>query len=242
VKRFSKVLLAALPVLVFFTGCSVAPTRMSLQDQQPVRAAAHEFTSALKAADGKLLQQMTTVDSDPETRKLAQAVVADSVSARQIQLQLIHRFDRCEDRPSVIGSDSWIDQIEQTAARGDILQAGERARIGEAGSDGTLFLRRINGQWKVELVPSLVAESGGRTRMDDPVVDYRFNVTRAVNEHFLARLNANEFASLHDYLQAKNQFWFQYMTLAAHGDDPHDKLLPSLPPMPSEPLMLAIER
>jgi hypothetical protein len=241
-KSVSKIWLATLPILACLAGCNVVPTRMALQDQEPVRAAARAFTASLRTVDEASLRQTTIVDADPDTQKLAQAVFADTLTARQVQLQLGRQFDRAEDRASVVGSDAWIDQFQQAINHEAIWQAGERVRIGEAGRDGTLFLRRINGQWKVELISSLVAESGGRTRMSDPIVDYRFNVTRAVNEHFLARIQRKEFASLQGYLQAKNRFWFEYMAVASQGDDPRDKLLSSLPPLPAEPTMLAIER
>jgi hypothetical protein len=237
----SKSLAAMVIGTALLAGCNVTPTRVPLESEAPIRAGAQQFADALKSGDAAQLEQATTVDSDRQTQALARAVIDDCVKARQIQLRLRDRFGRTEDKASVVGSDTWIASFERMGARTPILQSGERVRIGD-GADGTMFLRRINGQWKVELVPTLVAESGGKTKMSDAVVSYRFDATRAANQMLLERIQGGEFATLADYQQAKNEFWFKYMSLAANGQDPREKLLSTLPPLPAEPAALAIDR
>ena len=65
---------------------------------------------------------------------------------------------------------------------GELLQVDRRARIGDETTDGVVFLRQVAGEWKVELIPTLVAESGGRVVVTDPSVQYRYDVAVALNE------------------------------------------------------------
>ncbi len=227
--------------VTLLAACNTAPTRVSLDNQPPLRAAVHEFTDALRSGDEAKLVSITTVDSDRPTRKLGRAVVDDYIASRQIQIQLEKQFHRADNIASVVGSDPWIDSFEHTGGTAVILQAGDRVRIGD-GEDGTVFLRRIDGQWKVELVPTLVPESGGRAKVSDPVVQYRFEATCAANQHMLAMLKDGEFSSLLAFQEAKNKFWFQYMMVAANGDDPREKLLSTLPPLPGQPAAVAADR
>ena len=228
---------------LLLAACSTAPRAVSSDaEQQPIRAAARQFVSALQSADESQLRQTSIVDPNPDTRQLASAVIADAVAGRRLQLALVDHFSAAESRAGIVGSEPWLAQLQGTAEHGPILQAGNRVRVGERGRDGSLFLRNIAGQWKVELVPTLVAESGGNPQVNDPIVDYRFNVTRAANQYFLSRLQNNEFTSFNDFTRAKNEFWFEYLNTAAKGEDPHDKLLGTLPPIPRGPDEYAIDR
>ncbi len=223
-------------------ACNTAPRPVATENQSPIRKTALQFATALKSADSRTLESMTTHETDPEIVALSQKTLADAVKGREVQIALQQHFGTMETRPGVCGTSAWTNQLEQTAENEPIMQAGNRVRIGEAGKPGTFFLREVDGTWKVEAVPTLIAENGGRVKGSDPTLDYRLGVTLAVNAWMLERLDRGEFASMHDFMAAKSQFWFEFMACAANGDDPREKLLSSLPPLPVETNMVAEDR
>jgi len=227
---------------VLFASCSTAPRPVARQDESPIRNAALKFTAALQTHDSDAVDQLTTHESDPEAVALSQAAIADAVKGREVESTLANRFGEMENRAGISGSDAWLAEFERTAATEPIMQSGNRVRIGEAGKAGTFFLRQNEGKWRVEAGPTLVAETGGRPKMTDPSLHYRLGVTLAVNAWMLERLERGEFSTMHDFMAAKSQFWFEFMAYAANGDDPRDKLLPSLPPLPAEIPEVADER
>jgi len=204
-----------------------------------VRAAALEFTQALKAGDASRVREMTFAGNDAESQRLAAAVVGDTLTGRGIQMKLAG-FADAQQKAAVVGSDLWIGEMEAAAETGPILKAGDRVRVGEEWRDGSMFLRQVGTGWKVEVISTLVAESGGAPTVADPAVEYRFNVTRAINAWMLERLNAGEFATFKDYQRSRNAFWMEYLSRVARGDDPKD-LLATLPAMPKEE-GIAVER
>ncbi|HEY4329083.1 MAG TPA: hypothetical protein VGN88_05050 [Phycisphaerae bacterium] len=225
---------------LFLGACSIAPAPVAAEDRGAVRQGVTHFLDALDSGSEAQLSHATVVEQDPLAQQLAQAVLHDAASGRRLQAALIRRFDPPSDDlpPAVVGSDAWIEQFASTAAIAPMLQAGDRVRIGNEKWSGVIFLRLCNGQWKVELVPTLVAESGGR-RISDSAVVYRFGVTAAVNEWLLKRLEQGEFHSYRDYQNARHDFWEKYIALIVQNQDPREKLLESLPPMPRESTEIA---
>jgi hypothetical protein len=241
--RVWKAKAAFLPVLLL-AGCSLMaskPTPVAVQNQPPIKEAAHEFIAALASGDEAQISDTSLVDADPATQRLAAIVRKDAAISRQLHLQLTQRFD-VEEESTPVGSEEWLGNFADLTDHAGILQADKRARIGDETTDGVLFLRQVDGAWKVELIPTLVAESGGRQNVTDPNVEYRFNVSTALNEMLLGRLEQGEFSSYSDYQHARNIFWAQYLALIANGEEPHDKLLATLPHLPKEGMELAANR
>jgi hypothetical protein len=227
---------------ILLGACSIAPQTATGPDESSIRAAADTFIDALASGDQDQLRAATIVDADTDTRQIAHAVEEDTVLSRQLQSNLKSRFGQSDKIGSQVGTDDWVGIYRAVASYAPVLRAGDRARIGRQTQDGVLFLKQQNGQWKVELVPTLVAESGGRQRVHDPVVQYRFRTTAAASEWFLKRLAEGDFASYREYQRERDAFWVQYMALAISGEDPHDKLLSSLPPIPVEQPIFAADR
>jgi hypothetical protein len=223
-----------------FTGCQLAPMNTSLSEdnQQQIRAAAHEFTDAMRAGDADRLRGVSTVDT--ENQKLGKAVINDTVTSRKMLESLSSHFGYVEEKPFVVASNGFINRLATTASAAPIRRAGDRALI--SAENGEIYLRNIAGAWKVELIPTMVPESGGKSTINDPVVEYRFGVAHELNQWMLARLENNEFQSKTDFDRARSKFWMQYLTYAANGKDPQDTLLPSLPAMPKDSGTIAQER
>jgi hypothetical protein len=236
-KTYSKAFLAVLPL--FLAACSFTPVKpepVAMQEQPPIKQAAHQFIAALASGDEAAISRATTVAGDPAAQRLAASVRKDTAVSRQLQMQLARRFDAGDDLTTAVGSDVWLDNFKHLAEDAVMLKVDQRARIGDETTDGVVFLRQVNGEWKVELIPTLVAESGGRITVPDADVLYRFDVAAALNEMLLQRLERDEFTSYHDYQRARNQFWAQYLTIISNGEEPHDKLLATLPYLPREPM------
>lgn len=242
-KIYKKAMFGILPLML--AACSFAPVkpeRVAMQEQPPIKQAAHQFIAALASGDEAAISRTTTVASDPEAQRLAATVRKDAAISRRLQLQLGRRFDAGDDLSSPVGSEVWLHNFKTVANEAVMLKVDQRARIGDETTDGVVFLRQVNGEWKVELIPTLVAESGGRLVVKDPVVQYRFDVATALNEMLLQRLERDEFTSYGDYERARNQFWAQYLTLISNGEEPHDKLLATLPYVPKETPVVAETR
>ncbi len=234
--------IALIGAAALFAACSSAPIPVARQNEQPIRATAMEFTQALKNGEGSRLQELAVKESDPEAISLSQAVIADALEGRQLQLALAQHFGTMEPRREVGGTDAWLSQWETAAASAPIMQAGNRVRIGNAGTEGCMFLRNADGKWRVEIAPTMVAEWGGRSIPDDPMMRYRLGTTLAVNTYMVERIKNGEFKAFADYENAKQRFWFEYMACAANGDDPQKKVLATLPPLPEEPMWVAEDR
>ena len=231
--------------LLLLSGCSsftATPQPVSLAEAVSVKSAAGDFILALASGDADAINRASTVEADPATAQLATLVIHDTAVARQLQLELSNRFEPAEADKSVVGSDAWVAIYQDVLENATMVQAGSRVRIGDETTDGVLFLRKVNGTWKVELVPTLVAESGGRAQVSDPIAEYRFKVSTAVNQMLTTRIEGNEFSSYREYKDARNGFWLDYLALAVNGQDPHDKLLPSLPVVPKNTPVIAENR
>ncbi len=239
-----KTTFAVLPLLVL-AGCNMVaakPSPVAEQDQPPIKEAAHDFITALASGNEQQISDTSTVDADPAAQRLAAIVRKDAAISRQLQLQLGRRFDADDATAAPVGSEEWLGNFKDVTDHAGMLHVERRARIGDETTDGVVFLRQVDGAWKVELIPTLVAESGGRVSVTDPSVEYRFSVSSALNEMLLQRLEQNEFASYSDYQHARNIFWAQYLALISNGEEPHDKLLATLPYVPKEPSVLAENR
>jgi hypothetical protein len=213
------------------TGCQLTPTTLSETHQQEIRTVADQFTTAIRSGDAARLRDVSTADA--QNQDLAQVVINDTVTSRKMLDSLSAHFGYIEDKPGVVGSNRWVDALQSTASRGAIRSVGDRALL--AGNEqGEIYLRNVGGSWKVDLIPTLVPESGGNTIVNDPVVEYRFGVTHKLNQWMLARLENNEFQSKSEFDQARSKFWMEYLTYVANGKDPQDALLPSLPSMPTD--------
>jgi hypothetical protein len=227
---------AAAVAAAFLGGCQSTQVQTSLApvQQDELRAAAHHFTDAVRLTDAGRVQAFSVVDGDPQSRTLGEAVLSDTLAGRRVHQQLADRFGYVERDSVAVGSDAWLGQMESTIDNAPIQKAGDRARIGYMGEGNGVYLRQVAGEWKVEVIPTLVAEAGGRPTINDPLVDYRFGVTRAMNQWMLDRLSRDDFRSKADYDKAKNSFWMQYLTYATSGKDPKNELLSTLPPLPRE--------
>jgi hypothetical protein len=232
----------ALPLLFGACSFAVKPTPVAVQDRPPIKEAAHHFVAALAAGDESAISNVTTVDRDPGAQRLAASVRKDAAIARQLQVELTRRFDITDVSAAQVGSEAWLGNFMHLADDSVMLQVDRRARIGDETTDGVVFLRQVAGEWKVELIPTLVAESGGRVVVTDPSVQYRYDVAVALNEMLLQRLERGEFETYQDYQHARNEFWAQYLTVISNGQEPHDKLLATLPYVPKEPEMVADTR
>jgi hypothetical protein len=232
-----------LPTLLLATGflgaCQMTPSGLSQDKQVEIRSAAQEFTNAIRAGDADRLREVSVVDNTNE--KLAKAVIDDTVTSRKVLTSLSNHFGYVESKPTAVGSNRWIDGLQSTASLAPIQRAGDRVLL-SAPHQGDIYLRNIGGEWKVELIPTLVAESGGNPTVSDPLVEYRFGVIYQLNQWMLTRLENNEFRDKTDFDSARSKFWMQYLTYAANGKDPQDTLLPSLPAMPKDTAALAADR
>jgi hypothetical protein len=224
------------PSLLLATGllgaCQSMPTGLAQDKQVEIRSAAQEFTNAIRAGDAERLRHVSTIDDANE--KLGKAVINDTVTSRKVLNSLSSHFGYVESKPGAVASNGWIDRLESTAAMAPIRQAGDRVLLATP-DQGEIYLRNVGGTWKVELIPTLVPESGGKPVVSDPVVEYRFGVIHQLNQWMLTRLENNEFQNKTDFDKARSKFWMEYLTYAANGKDPQDTVLPSLPAMPNQP-------
>jgi len=231
-----------LPLILGACSMAVKPVPVAENDRPPIKEAANHFIAALAAGDESALSSVTTVDHDPSAQRLAASVRHDAAVSRQLQVELTRHFDVVEDAPGAIGSEMWLGNFQHLTDAAVMLQVDQRARIGDETTDGVVFLRQVGGAWKVELIPTLVAESGGRVTVSDPSVQYRYDVSVALNEMLLQRLERGEFETYADYQHARNTFWAQYLNVISNGEEPHDKLMATLPYVPKEATFVADTR
>ena len=204
-------------------ACSVAPQPVTGPEESSIRTAADSFIAALSAGNQEQLRACSTVDADSDTRQIANAVEEDTALSRQLQLKLKTRFGQNDKLGALVGTDEWISMYRTVASYGPVVRTGHRARIGSQTQDGVMFLRQVDGQWKVELVPTLVAESGGRQRVHDPVVEYRFQATAAASDWSLS--------ALPKWLDRRLGWLAASALLLASGWELRRNLPPPLPPL-----------
>src|SRR3954447_636591 len=97
IKTISPLMLISAALLA---GCSMTTPRISSNEEGSVRAAAQEFTRALKAGDEARLRETTFVERDAGSVRLAEAVVGDTLTGRGIQMKLAG-FADTQQKPSV---------------------------------------------------------------------------------------------------------------------------------------------
>lgn len=212
-------------------GCQLTPAPLSEGHQHEIRTVADQFTNAIRSGDATRMRDVSIADA--ANQELAQVVINDTVTSRKMLDSLTSHFGYVEDKPGVVGSNRWIDSLQSTASRGPIRRVGDRALL-TGNEQNEIYLRNVGGTWKVDLIPTLVPESGGNPTVNDPIVEYRFGVTHKLNQWMLARLENNEFQSKSEFDQARSKFWMEYLTYIANGKDPQEAVLPALPSMPSD--------
>jgi hypothetical protein len=225
-----KQLAAALLMSAGIVGCQVAPSPVSHLDETGIRGAVHGFAQAVRTGDAEKVKAVSVVPG--QNRVLGEKVIDDTVTNRKMQVKLTEAFGYVEPKAAVVGSEAYLARLDATANSGPIAREGDRACVGQPGLDGSVYLRHVQGDWKVEVIPTLVMEAGGQPTVNDEVVDYRFGVSQTLNHWMLSRLENQEFKNKREYDLARNSFWMHYLTYTAAGKDPHQTMMSALPVMP----------
>jgi hypothetical protein len=234
-RNVRRALVIALTFAGLLAGCEAMRNDVSSLEECEIRSAAREFADAMGTGDAARLRDTTVVDADAQS--LGNKVIEDAVAGRRMELKLAACFGYEEHQPGVVGGEAWLSQFATTAENAPIKRAGMRVRLGPPGEFGDVFLRHVGdrgGVWKVELIPTLVVEAAGKSKLDVPAVEYRLGVNRALNEWMLARLANNEFKSKAEFDLARRVFWMHYLTYITAGKDPHTEMMPSLPELPHD--------
>jgi len=228
--------------LALLTGCATTQTAgLSPNDESDARAAAHEFANAIRAGNASRLRNAVVVE--PSMRQLGDEVIGDTVVSRMVLREFGTRFNDHTQPATLVASDRWLDTLESRLQFAPIKREAPGADgtprmcllVAESRIAGSnVHMRHVAGQWKVELISTMVPEAQGQSTVEDVAVPYRYGVTRVMKADLLARLTRGEFQSPADYEKARGAFWDDFLSALAKGKDPHDAVDPTLPVMPPE--------